>query len=107
MHIGSGSYKGIEDLVVTEQTKICMKRTQVDVFEKEERFLNIYLNKLNEEEKEIIELRYLNENKKIETYDTIAKKIKVSESTVRRKHKAAIENIAFYKFGDESIEKIA
>ena len=89
-------YKTIADLVVTEETKLCIKETQLDRMIREENFLF----KLSNEHKEVIELRYLGKGEKLKTYDYIAKKMKLSEATVRRKHSAAIKLISYYKFGE-------
>lgn len=100
-YIAGCEYKTIADLIVTEETKLCIKETQLDGMLREERYLSIYLSKLNEDHREVIELRYLQKSEKLNTYDYIAKKMKLSESTVRRKHKAAIKLITYFKYGEE------
>ena len=94
-------YKTIEDLVVTEETKLCEKETQLDQILGRERYLSIYLSKLNEDHRKVIELRYLQKSEKLTTYDCIAKKMRLSESTAIRKHRVAIKMITYYKYGDK------
>ena len=100
-HITGCEYKTIADLIVTEETKLCMKEAQLDGILGEERYLSIYLSKLNADHREVIELRYLQKSEKVNTYDYIAKKMKLSESTATRKHTAAIKLITYFKYGEE------
>lgn len=97
----SCEYKTIADLVITEETKLCIKETQLDQILKDDRFLSVYLSKLNKEYREVIEIRYLQNNEKLNTFEIIGKEMKLSESTARRKHIAAVELIAFYKYGEQ------
>lgn len=100
-YITGCEYKTIADLIVTEETKLCMKQQQLDAILGEERYLSIYLSKLNTDYREVIELRYLQKGEKLNTYDYIAKKMRLSESTATRKHRAAIKLITYYKYGEE------
>lgn len=100
-HITGSEYKTIADLIVTEETKLCMKEQQLDGILGEERYLSIYLSKLNADHREVIELRYLQKSEKVNTYDYIAKKMRLSESTATRKHKAAVKLITYLKYGEE------
>lgn len=94
-------YKTIADLIVTEETKLCNKEAELDEILGKERLLSIYLSKLNEDHREVIKLRYLHKGEKINTYDYIAKIMKLSETTVIRRHNAAIKLITYYKYREE------
>lgn len=93
-------YKTIDDLIITEETKLCVKETELDQVLKDERYLNIYLSRLNQEYRRIIEIRYLENNEKLNSFENIGEEMNISESTARRKHNLAIDKIAFYKYGE-------
>lgn len=100
---GRHEYKGIEDLVIKEETKLCMKETQLDQIEKDEKIINIYLSRLNEEFREVIEIRYLNNKEKINSFEKVSKEMNLSEATIRRKHRDAIKKITYFKYGTECV----
>lgn len=100
-HISGCEYRTIADLIVTEETKLCTKETQLDEILGKERYLSIYLSKLSKDHREVIELRYLQKSEKLNTFEYIAKEMRLSEATARRKHKSAIKLISYYKYGEE------
>lgn len=100
----STEYRGIEDLIVTEQTKLCMKETDLDVILGKERTLEVYLSKLDKELSEVVKIRYISDVEKLVTFEDIAKKIKFSEATARRRHNAAVEKIAYFKYGSKAVD---
>ena len=98
----SSSTKDISDLIVTCDTKITIKETEIDKIDHDLRMYELYSRELEEETKKIIDLRYL-ENKKLKAFTKIAKEVKFGKSTVATKHDEGIEMLAFYIFGDIAV----
>ena len=96
------SYKGIDDLIVTTDSKICCLQAQVERINHYERMFELYSRELKEIEKKIIYIRYLTKTKG-NSFREISKKVNYTKSYVARMHDNAIRDLAYYIFGEEAI----
>lgn len=97
-----GSYKGIDDLIVTMDSKICCLQAQVERINQYIRMFEIHSRGLRDIEKKIIELRYLTKTNK-NSFRDISKKVNYTKSYVARMHDNAIRDLAYYIFGEEAL----
>ena len=97
-----GNYKGIDDLIVTTDSKICCLQAQVERINHHERMFELYSRELKEIEKKIIDIRYLSKTKH-NSFRDIAKKVNYTKSYVARIHDNAIRDLAYYIFGEDAI----
>ena len=99
--------KGIDDLIISCDTKICMREAEIDQIIEDEFMYSLYSSDLDQETQDIIKIRYFdkNENKysNLNSFSFIAKKIGYSPSSVIRKHDEAIEELAYYIHGEDSV----
>ena len=95
-------YKGIDDLIVTTDSKICCLQAQVERINHYIRMFELYSRELKEIEKNIIEIRYLTKTKN-NSFRDIAKKVNYTKSYVARIHDNAICDLAYYIFGEDAI----
>lgn len=103
-----GPTKGIDDMVISREQMIYIKECEIDFIKKKDEIIKDILSNMGEVEKQIIELRYFKKgenNSRLEISE-IAKEIKYSKATVKRKELKAIKQIAYWKYGDECIEKV-
>ncbi|CEN21292.1 hypothetical protein [Paraclostridium sordellii] len=94
--------KDISDLIITCDAQITLREAQIDSIDHDLRMYEIYSRELDVVEKQILDLRYL-ENKKRQSFEKISVEVKYSRSSVAVKHDNAIEKLAFYLYGDEAI----
>ncbi|WGX77556.1 hypothetical protein QJS64_20305 (plasmid) [Paraclostridium bifermentans] len=94
--------KDISDMIISYDTQITSKEVQIDKIDHDIRMYELYSRELDSIEKKILSLRYL-ENKKKKSFISIAEKVKYSKSSVANMHDEAIEKLAFYIYGEDSI----
>lgn len=94
--------KDISDMIISYDTQITSKEVQIDKIDHDIRMYELYSRELDSIEKKILNLRYL-ENKKKKSFISIAEKVKYSKSSVANMHDEAIEKLAFYIYGEDSI----
>lgn len=97
------SYNGIDDLKIYAEEQIYIKETEIEYINKKYEEVEVFLSRLELNEKLIIELRYFkkkNDNTRYKLTD-IAREINYSVATVKRIEKKVIEKIAVFKFGKE------
>ncbi|HBF7094584.1 TPA: sigma-70 family RNA polymerase sigma factor [Clostridioides difficile] len=97
------SANGIDDMIVNTEEEIFIKETEIEFIDKRLEMINIYIDELEDEEKEIIKLRFLYKGTRRMTIERIAKKLMCSENNVYKKCNNAIRKIAIMKFPKESI----
>ena len=96
------SYKGIDDLIITTDSKICCLQAQIERINHHTRMFELYSRELKEIEKKIIDIRYLSKTKH-NSFRDIAKKVNYTKSYVARMHDNAICDLAYYIFGEEAL----
>ncbi len=99
--------KGIDDLILEREQEIEKLSNEIEDLESDrERFENI-LDRLEDVSKKVIETRYVYNKRynKFEAYEFVAEKLNLTESTVRRYERWALKEIAFMKYGMESVKK--
>lgn len=97
------SASGIDDMIVNAEQEIFIKETEIEIIEKRLEMINLWIDELEEEEKEIIRLRYFTRKESVEK---IARKLMCSKTNVYKKSDDAIRKIAMMKFSNEPIESI-
>ncbi|MDY3960180.1 hypothetical protein [Romboutsia timonensis] len=101
------SIKGIDDLILARDREIERISEEIkDLEHDKQRFENV-INRLEDLAKKVIEARYVYNKRynKSEQYEFVAEKLKMSESTVKRFDRWALKEIAFIKYGMESVKK--
>lgn len=93
--------KDISDMIISYDTQITLRESEIDKIDSDLRMFELKSRELNALYKTIINLRYLNSNKKI-TFDKIAKDIGYSSISIRRKHDDAIDLLAYYIYGEDA-----
>lgn len=94
--------KDISDMIISYDTQITSKEVQIDRIDHDIRMYELYSRELDSIEKKILNLRYL-ENKKKKSFASISEKVKYSKSSVANIHDSAIDKLAFYIYGEDSI----
>ena len=95
------SYRGIDDLIITYDAKITCKQAESERIDHSLRMYELYSRSLSNFDKKILNIRYLENDKQI-SFVNIAKKLSYSKSAIAKIHDEAIENLAYYIFGEEA-----
>ena len=96
-----GSYRGIEDLIITYDAQITNKKSESERIDHHLRMYEVYSRSLSNFDKNVLNLRYLESDKKI-SFVNIAKKLSYSKSAIANIHDDAIETLAFYVYGEDA-----
>lgn len=81
-------------------TDLDIHNTQNKIRESESKIkqMNLYINQLDQEEAQLIKLRYFTKNKRNLSYDNIALKLHYAKSKLKKMNDDAIKMIAYYKY---------
>lgn len=107
------SAKGIDDMIISKEQLIYIKECEIIHINKKYNDLNNFLDNLMNDEDSVIRIRYFSRvktknNKKIiykkSTVKEVADKLKYSVATIKRKEYKALSEIAYWKYGNISLE---
>ncbi|MGG2466830.1 hypothetical protein ACOV1W_03785 [Paraclostridium bifermentans] len=104
--IGYGNKRGIDDLLIKREEKIEKIKEEIKDLEKFMNRLYIYIDKLDNDYREVLIDRYINIKRfgKLTTFEKISDKMNLAETTVKRYNRKAICQLTRLINGDKAIQ---
>ncbi len=100
----SRDIRGIDSILVKREEELEKLRVDIETLESDKERFERRLNRLEKEPREVIEVRFINNERynKPETRENTALKLHISESTVQKYEGWAFKEIAYIKYGEEA-----
>lgn len=90
----------LDDILARNETRLNTLKSNIEYTDYKLNEYRAYLMLLADDEKKIIEKRYLDETNKNTSFELLAKEMLLSKTSIKRKHDLAINKISEYKDGN-------
>ena len=103
---GKGDYKDLSDLVIYLNEQVFIKEAEIDHINNKYSDLELFLSKLKESERKVIEYKYIKtkrDNTKYKLHE-MARELCYSITSIKRIDISAVDKIAYMKYKEEAIE---